>query len=247
MSQVHYSLPIALGLQVPITDMVRNVIRDIRTNFNAVINTQRTYQLVINKETGESVDFTFKIKKNPLDEIVGDNPLRNITDMEAYRKRPLITATTFLHGRPMAITLQQEDFDKPLEETLQDPMVDNVAAMFRDHIVGGMAASFYHHGLRDRISLWNHESNFEAIRNQFNGMIDVMWDENGYAIDVLAPDHSNDDKLRVVKRNISFNALLQHQDPNNKNVDVCQRYLDLGIISLIALGLTERGFTWTLN
>lgn len=247
MSQAQYSLPIALGLQVPITDMVRNVIRDILANFDAVINTQRTYQLVINKETGESVDFSFKIKKNPLDEIAGNNPLRGITNMEAYHKRPLVTATTVLHGRPIAITLQQEDLDNPLEETLQNPMVDNVSAMFRDHIMGGMAASFYHHGLRDRISLWNHESNFEAIRDHFNGMIDVMWDENGYAVDVLVPDHSNDDQLHVVKRNISFNALLQHQDPNNKNVDICQRYLDLGIISLIALGLTEQGFTWTLN
>ena len=247
MSQVHYTRMQAMRLQVEIADMIRAVIRDGLDKDSGVMGNKKTYKLVTDKDTGEYVDFEFVFKKNPLDELMGDNALRGVRDMEAYHKRPFATATTFLHNRPYAITFQQEDFERDIEETMKMPIVEMVGAHFLEHIVGGMASSWYRHGLHDRISLWNHESNFEAINDHFNGMIVAMWDETGYTVDVLVPDHSTPPELHVVKRNVSFNALPQHPDPNNKNVDICQRYIDLGIVSLIALGYVEKDFSWTLN
>jgi len=247
MSQTHYTRRQAMILQVEISDMIKDVIRDGLNKGSGVMGNSKRYTLVTDNKTGESVDFEFLFKKNPLDELAGANALRGIRDMEAYRKRPFATATTFLHGRPYAITFQEEDFDRDIEETMQMPVVEMVGAHFLEHIVGGMASSWYHHGLRDRISLWNHESNFEAIKDHFNGMIYATWDETGYGVDVLVPDDFNHGELHVVKRNVSFNAMPQRPDPNNKNVDICQRYIDLGIISLIALGYIEKDFSWTLN
>lgn len=247
MSQTHYTRRQVMLLQVEISDMIKDVIRDFLGNTDQLMGQIKTYKLVTDKETGESVDFNFLFKKNPLDELTRDNALRGVRDVEAYRKRPFATATTFLHDRPYAITFQQEDFERDIEETMQMPVVEMVGAHFLEHIVGGMASSWYRHGLHDRISLWNHESNFEAIKDHFNDMIDATWNDTGYSVDVLVPYHPGESELHLVKRNVSFNAMPQHPDPNNKNVDICQRYIDLGIISLIALGYIEKDFSWTLN
>lgn len=247
MSQTHYTRRQVMLLQVEISDMVKDVIRDVLNKEINIMGSKKTYKLITDKETGESVDFEFVFKNNPLDELLGENRLRGVRDMEAYRKRPFVTATTLLHDRPYAITFEEEDFERDVEESMAMPVVEGVGAHFLEHIVGGMASSWYHHGLHDRISLWNHESNFDAIKDHFNGMIVAGWNETGYAVEVLVPDHSVPPELHIVKSNISFNALPQHPDPNNKNVDICQRYIDLGIISLIALGHIEKDFSWTMN
>lgn len=247
MSQMHYTREQAMQLQPEISDMVREVIRDGLDKDSGAMGNKKTYKLVTGKETGESVDFEFIFKKNALDVLMGDNALPGVRNIETYRQRPVATATTFLHGRPYAITFQQEDFDRDLEETMQMSIVEECGQHFLEHIVGGMASSWYHHGLHDRISLWNHESNFDAIRDYTNGMVMASWAPIGYAVDVLIPNDADPYELQVVKRDISINALPQHPNPNNKNVDICQRYIDLGIISLIALGYIEKDFSWTLN
>lgn len=247
MSQLYYTRRQVLMLQVEISDMIRSVIRDFLTNTNELMGKTKTYKLVTIEATGESVDFDFVFKPNPLDELLVNNTSREVRDTEAYRKRPFATATTVLHGRPYAITFQQEDFASDVEETMKMPIIEQVGFHFLEHIVGGMASSWYHQELHKVIAQWNTESNFEAIKERFSGMIDATWNDTGYSVDVLVPYHSAEAELHVVKRNVSFNALPQHPGPNNKNVDICQRYIDLGIISLIALGYIEKDFSWTLN
>lgn len=127
------------------------------------------------------------------------------------------------------------------------PIIEKVSTSFLDAIIRGMASGWYYNGLHDRISLWNHEGDFEAIKDYFSGMVVPMWDETSYSVDILAPEHPTSHELHIIKRDMSLNTLPQFQNPNNKNVDICQRYIDAGIISLISLGCIEKDFSWTLN
>jgi hypothetical protein len=246
MSKVHYTLQQAMRLQPALTAMVKDVIYDVVSTFKETNGFKKTYKLITDQNTGEFELFEFNVARNPLDALTDG---KKITDRKAWRNRPVGTATTFLNGKPWAITFQQEDLDKSPEDALKDPSVEMVAQQLLEHIVGGMATHWYFHGLHDRIALWNSESQFDAIRDHFDGMIEAQWDEFGYSVDVLAPhpEAKEPGNLVLIKRDVSYNALPRHKDPNNPEVKICQRYLDLGIITLIALGLTEKGFSWTLN
>lgn len=247
MSQMHYTRKQVMDLQPEISDMVRVVIRDGLNKDSNIMGNEKKYKLVTDKETGEYVDFEFIFKKNALDELMGGNAaLPGVRDMEAYRKRPFATATTFIQNRPYAITFQQEDFDRDIEETMQMSIIDEIGKDFLSRIISGMASGWYHHGLRDRIALWNSEGNFEAIKDQFDNMIEATWNDAGYSIDVLVPDHDNPEERIVIKRDVSFDGLSKYAD-NNKNADICQRYIDLGVVSLLVLGYVEKDFSWTLN
>lgn len=248
MSETHYSIGLVKNLQSQFTALVREVVIDasIANKSGEFENTKKTYKLIIDKETGEYVPFEFIFRKNPLFDLL-KNRDGEVLDEIVKARNGVATATTFIQGRPWAITFEQEDLDKTVEQASTDEGVLMVAQGLLEQVVAGMAQGWYYHGLRDRICVWNHESNFSAIKDQFDGMIDVMWDDVGYLVDVLVPDHSVPPTLHVIKRDLSFIKIPHYANPLNKNVDICQRYLDSGIVSLIALGYAEKGFSWKMN
>lgn len=248
MSKTHYSVGLVMNSRSQFAAMVKEIIDDAVAAYKAgeFQNLKKTYGLVIDKDTGEFVDFEFLFTTNPLLDLL-KNKDGETMDKITKSRNGVATATTFIQGKPWAVIFQQEDLDDTISPAEKEQGIQLVAQGLLEHVVGGMAKGWYEHGLYERIVKWNHESNFEAIRDHFNGMVDAFWDKTGYSVDILVPDHSNPAELHVVKRNVSFNSIPQHQDPLNRNVDICQRYLDTGIISLIAFGYVDKGFTWKLN
>lgn len=246
MNKPKYTLAQVTGFRQQIHLMIKNLVIDMITadQSNSDWAGSRTYYIFTSEDKLETEEFKFIFRKNPVDELLTD---KEKVDLKSKNPLPVTQAMTSIHYVPWIINFLKEDFDKSASEIETDKEVKDCADQLLDVIIRGMAKEWYYHNLRGTIHSWNSESNFTAIHDYFNGMIKLYWNEFGYQIDVLGPDPSKEDQLLVMKRDVSFNALPTIPTPNNTNFDICQRYLDNGIITLITLGLVEKNFAWTMS
>lgn len=247
MSAQQYTITQVTGLRDQFQLMIQNVIIDmINADQSNVLefSRPRTYTVFTNEEKTEAEVFEFTFKKNPVDNLITG---KDLTNRKAWNERPIATATTFVHGQPWAITFQQEDFDKSNAEIEKDESAIAVADQFLERIMDSMGRGYYNATLREEIKALNDVANFEGIKEKLNGLLDVEWGEHGYRITAYAPHPTNGEELVVLANRECFDMIPPHQQPTNKHVDICQRYVDQLATLLLVVGLVGEEFTWTIK
>lgn len=148
----------------------------------------------------------------------------------------VVTATTFLHGRPYVFSTQFSDYHK--DEPLTEALHDQITTLFMGCVIANMARSWYFNdGMGDKIYSYANVQAFDQIVDHIDGRLHINYNEHGYLISFI---NELGDRVHFVEHH----SLLEPENPKNPYKAIFLRYLDDLIVKLLALETIWQG-SWS--
>lgn len=186
-----------------------------------------------------SVDFkeTFKVDGTDFEFIFKTSGMATLLKGQAVLGDPtVVTATTFLYGRPYVFSTQLSDYQK--SGVFTEELHDQITTSFIGCVIANMARSWYvNDGLGERLHRYAKVEAFDKITDEVDGRLYVNYNDHGYRISFI-----NEFSERIYS--VEHIDLLESEDPKNPYKNIFLRYLDDLIIKLLALETIWQG-SWT--
>ncbi|QYN80050.1 alpha-1,6-mannosylglycoprotein 6-beta-N-acetylglucosaminyltransferase A [Kosakonia phage Kc263] len=188
------------------------------------------------------VDFkeSFSVDGTSFDFIFKTSGIVPLLDQIPQNDPTVVTATTFLHGRPYVFGVQLSDFEK--ETPLDDELHNRITTDFIGCVVANMARRWYSEdGMRERVHAFAQVEGFDYIVDHIDGRLHINYTEYGYMLSFI-------NEPGDVLYHVEHHDKLTPENPKNPYKAIFLRHLDDLIVKLLALEKIWQG-SWskTLN